>query len=328
MDQRPSAEQDYGIPGFGGLVTIAIDLLVRLWIPISAVDPSKVPPTEPSHHTQPAQQRPPESVHNGHFSGEPLVYESHNALMAHHEYAMRHLVTTLAQLTAPSQCVLATALCYLRGLRETIIHERVQEYLEIKTKVEAFEGANRDGEVDKREMSEQGEEVAVDENEYKTDTLSGYRGRDESATPRTKNSISTNHTSNEPSTRTTRVPLGPLIIPRCQGVRRRIFLCPYRTFVATLMVAWKFVEDHNYHNRAWAEITGFSLQEIMENEMTVMETLDWRLWVGKPHATSVPPPNRSIDIEGPSTSSNRNSSDVPSFSNSNQEFKEDASNIR
>ncbi|KAI9509159.1 hypothetical protein F5148DRAFT_1189583 [Russula earlei] len=51
-------------------------------------------------------------------------------------------------------------------------------------------------------------------------------------------------------------------------------LCPRRTFLASLILASKFMQDRCYSNRAWAKLAGLPAREIGE-------ALAWRLWVGK-----------------------------------------------
>lgn len=67
-------------------------------------------------------------------------------------------------------------------------------------------------------------------------------------------------------------PLPPLPSP---------LLCPRRTFLASLILASKFVQDRCYSNRAWAKLSGLPPREIGRCERALGEALEWRLWVGK-----------------------------------------------
>ncbi|KAF4609770.1 hypothetical protein D9613_012052 [Agrocybe pediades] len=58
-------------------------------------------------------------------------------------------------------------------------------------------------------------------------------------------------------------------------------LCPRRTFLASLILASKFLQDKCYSNRAWAKLSGLPLREVGHCERALGQALDWRLWVGK-----------------------------------------------
>lgn len=75
-------------------------------------------------------------------------------------------------------------------------------------------------------------------------------------------------------------PLPPLPSP---------LLCPRRTFLASLILASKFMQDRCYSNRAWAKLSGLPPREIGRCERALGEALEWRLWVGKlPAAPTAP----------------------------------------
>ncbi|KAI0062670.1 hypothetical protein BV25DRAFT_1915818 [Artomyces pyxidatus] len=59
-------------------------------------------------------------------------------------------------------------------------------------------------------------------------------------------------------------------------------LCPRRTFLASLILASRFVQEKAHSNRAWAKLVGLPAREIGRCERALGEALDWRLWVGKP----------------------------------------------
>lgn len=73
-------------------------------------------------------------------------------------------------------------------------------------------------------------------------------------------------------------PLPPLPSP---------LLCPRRTFLASLILASKFMQDRCYSNRAWAKLSGLPPREIGRCERALGEALEWRLWVGKLPAAQV-----------------------------------------
>lgn len=58
-------------------------------------------------------------------------------------------------------------------------------------------------------------------------------------------------------------------------------LCPRRTFLACVILAAKFVEEHSRLNCSWAKLVGLSPREIGRCERAVGNVLKWRLWVGK-----------------------------------------------
>lgn len=58
-------------------------------------------------------------------------------------------------------------------------------------------------------------------------------------------------------------------------------LCPRRTFLASLIIASKFMQDKCYSNRAWSKLSGFPARELSCCERALGDALNWRLWVGK-----------------------------------------------
>ncbi|KAI9300344.1 hypothetical protein BJ944DRAFT_273168 [Cunninghamella echinulata] len=57
--------------------------------------------------------------------------------------------------------------------------------------------------------------------------------------------------------------------------------CGRRMFLASLVVASKFVQDKTYRNSAWAKIAGLPVQEINTSERVFLELLDYRLYVAQ-----------------------------------------------
>ncbi len=70
-------------------------------------------------------------------------------------------------------------------------------------------------------------------------------------------------------------------------------LCPRRAFLASLILASKFMQDKCYSNRAWAKLAGLPAREIGRCERALGEALGWRLWVGKIPAQRVLPRSQS-----------------------------------
>ena len=71
-------------------------------------------------------------------------------------------------------------------------------------------------------------------------------------------------------------------------------LCPRRTFLASLILASKFMQDKCYSNRAWAKLAGLPAREIGRCERALGEALGWRLWVGKVPAHRALPRSQSV----------------------------------
>ncbi|KAG1635351.1 hypothetical protein G6F44_009841 [Rhizopus delemar] len=61
-----------------------------------------------------------------------------------------------------------------------------------------------------------------------------------------------------------------------------LMCCGRRMFLASLMLASKYLFDKNYQNKAWAQITGLGIQEINAAEMAFLSLIDYRLHVSKP----------------------------------------------
>ncbi|KAI8637029.1 hypothetical protein BD408DRAFT_425182 [Parasitella parasitica] len=61
-----------------------------------------------------------------------------------------------------------------------------------------------------------------------------------------------------------------------------LMCCGRRMFLASLMLASKYLHDKNYHNKAWSKITGLDIKEINAAEMAFLQLIDYRLYVSKP----------------------------------------------
>lgn len=61
-----------------------------------------------------------------------------------------------------------------------------------------------------------------------------------------------------------------------------LMCCGRRMFLASLMLASKYLHDKNYQNKAWSQITGLDIKEINAAEMAFLTLIDYRLYVSKP----------------------------------------------
>ena len=90
-------------------------------------------------------------------------------------------------------------------------------------------------------------------------------------------------------------------------------LCPRRAFLASLILASKFMQDKCYSNRAWAKLAGLPAREIGRCERALGEALGWRLWVGKMPVQRVLPRSQSASELFSSRSSVGNNASTDSF---------------
>jgi hypothetical protein len=64
--------------------------------------------------------------------------------------------------------------------------------------------------------------------------------------------------------------------------RDDLMCCGRRMFLASLMVASKYIHDKSYRNKAWAEASGLTCAEINASELAFLQMIDYRLYVSKP----------------------------------------------
>ncbi|CAG8577781.1 14981_t:CDS:1, partial [Acaulospora colombiana] len=57
--------------------------------------------------------------------------------------------------------------------------------------------------------------------------------------------------------------------------------CGRRMFLASLMVASKYLQDRNYANNAWSKISGLPVQEINAIERRFLKLIDYNLYIGE-----------------------------------------------
>lgn len=55
--------------------------------------------------------------------------------------------------------------------------------------------------------------------------------------------------------------------------------CGRRTFLASLMLASKYLQDRNYSIAAWSKISGLSAKELKFNEIEFLKAMDWNLHI-------------------------------------------------
>ena len=55
--------------------------------------------------------------------------------------------------------------------------------------------------------------------------------------------------------------------------------CGRRMFLAALILASKYLQDRNYSARAWSKISGLNTQEINQNEMAFLQSVNWKLHI-------------------------------------------------
>ena len=190
--------------------------------------------------------------------------------------------------------VLQTALCYIEALRskvpELVHQERTGEGIR--------------GEVDQSErvvcsddprLLESPKEVSIDEI-IDTGHLVGSENRFDDDAPATVRMLDDNSlTVPEQSGTDTekKVRSHPEDLPTLPPLPSPL-LCPRRTFLASLILASKFMQDKCYSNRAWAKLAGLPAREIGRCERALGEALGWRLWVGKVPAHRALPRSQSV----------------------------------
>ncbi|KAF8826115.1 hypothetical protein HHX47_DHR6000453 [Lentinula edodes] len=72
------------------------------------------------------------------------------------------------------------------------------------------------------------------------------------------------------------LPLPPLPLPPLPLLPSPL-LCPRRTFLASLILATKFIHDKSYSNRAWSTVCKLPSREVSRCERALGNALQWRL---------------------------------------------------
>jgi len=217
-----------------------------------------------------------------------------------------------------SGCVLQTALCYLEAVRPKIPQiaqleksggcqsenspERIAMATEAELRVELDHDAGSsitwDSIINTEKCTDDDLMATVRVHDSSLDDISNSTGsclsQDHNAGPKPQLS----NAGHSGSTFTSPLP-SPL-------------LCPRRAFLASLILASKFMQDKCYSNRAWAKLSGLPPREIGRCERALGEALGWRLWVGKPPvAAHTSPPT----VKRPVVRSQSESSFLQSASN-------------
>ncbi|KAJ1305751.1 hypothetical protein OPQ81_010482 [Rhizoctonia solani] len=84
---------------------------------------------------------------------------------------------------------------------------------------------------------------------------------------------------------------------------------PRRTFLASLVLASKFLLDKAFSNKAWAKLSGLEALEVGKCERALGSALNWRLWVGREvsrefgSSTSEQPPVQPQQVFSPAYTS-------------------------
>ncbi|KAI5286147.1 hypothetical protein KEM54_000028 [Ascosphaera aggregata] len=60
---------------------------------------------------------------------------------------------------------------------------------------------------------------------------------------------------------------------------KRVMMCGRRMFLTALILASKYLQDHNYSARAWAKISGLDVHELNANELTFLKAVNWKLHI-------------------------------------------------
>lgn len=69
--------------------------------------------------------------------------------------------------------------------------------------------------------------------------------------------------------------------PSSQVLATHPLLDARRTFLSSLVLATKFIQDKAYSNKAWAKLSGLASKEVGRCERALGGALQWRLWLGK-----------------------------------------------
>ena len=206
--------------------------------------------------------------------------------------------------------VLQTALCYIEALRLRVPELVQQEQTGDGIRGEVDQGVRVLSQDDPR-LHEQPKEVDIDEiiNPVHFASSECQFSDDAPPTVRMDDSLPTMPDTTGPFEKKSRTSLEDL--PSLPPLPSPL-LCPRRTFLASLILASKFMQDKCYSNRAWAKLAGLPAREIGRCERALGEALGWRLWVGKMPAYCMLPRSQSVGEVSRTNSGNAVTSDGPS----------------
>ncbi|KAK9452880.1 hypothetical protein V1511DRAFT_448655, partial [Dipodascopsis uninucleata] len=57
--------------------------------------------------------------------------------------------------------------------------------------------------------------------------------------------------------------------------------CGRRSFLTSLMLASKYLQDKNYSAKAWSKISGLSTSEINANEIAFLKAVNWKIHISE-----------------------------------------------
>ncbi|KAH8828228.1 hypothetical protein DL96DRAFT_1158818 [Flagelloscypha sp. PMI_526] len=197
--------------------------------------------------------------------GSPAMPNGINECMKQsHATQLRSFVTEVVRRSKTSGCVLQAAACYLEGLKASVPELARKEALGIRDDVESQDRII----IETCPPSNDDDAQAQEDNEP-TDA----------ETVRLTDDMSID--ISEP------IPTPPAVSAEYQLPCP--LLCPRRAFLASLILASKFLQDKSYSNRAWAKLSGLPAKEISRCERGLGRALDWRLWVGRTSENSPSP---------------------------------------
>ncbi len=181
--------------------------------------------------------------------------------------------------------VLQTALCYLEAIRPQVV-----ELVELE---KTGQGIRGEPELDDRIVPGSQADfdleasLSLDINMHPIATVGTQEGSALGSDDCMTKTVIDDHAS-EKTASVALAPLPPLPSP---------LLCPRRAFLASLILASKFMQDKCYSNRAWAKLSGLPPREISRCERALGDALGWRLWVGKtpvPDSTATTAATRAL----------------------------------
>jgi len=230
--------------------------------------PSPISPT-----TQPTPMTSPVPL----YSAQPVVRPQHQRCDI---APIKGFVHEVLRRSRTSGTVLQTALCYLEAIRSKVpeLVRKEKQGLSSSSPVASDDARISQSEVGIDYDPDLGDPALATEISSSGGLLATVRVNpiscDANASFSTDPGLDTDKvTAHKSKTDNTSLPpLPPLPSP---------LLCPRRTFLASLILASKFMQDRCYSNRAWAKLSGLPPREIGRCERALGEALEWRLWVGK-----------------------------------------------